>query len=200
MSDTIRNELRKRYIANGGDPSDLPNDLTIRSIQKALYLQQKGLQENLTNDSQTIQGMVHAENNLDVNSISNVLVTPKDKDDTIYGYTVSDLQEDVAIKDGKVTGKLKYVTEGQLADYWGPGYFLAVDYADENSTGATYKTGFHPSEGSGFVELTVPDDGAGKVTDKYNQKLYVFKTVNGAEHTQIFDLSGLTLLPPEDED
>ena len=79
MADTIRNELRKRYIANGGDPSDLPNDLTIRSMQKALYLQQKGLQENLTNDSQTIQGMIRAKNNLAVNSISNVSVTPKMK-------------------------------------------------------------------------------------------------------------------------
>lgn len=173
---------------------------TIREELKDSYLAAGGLQENLTNDSQTIQGMIHAKNNLAVNSISNVTVTPKDKDDTIYGYTVSDLQEDVVIENGKVTGKLKYVTEGQLADYWGPGYFLAVDYADENSTGATYKTGYYPSEGSGFVELTVPDDGAGKITDKYSQKLYVFKTVNGAEHTQIFDLSGLTLLPPEDED
>lgn len=200
MADTIRNELRKRFIANGGDPSNLPNDLTIRSMQKALYLQQEGLQENLTNDSQTIQGMIHAENNLAVNSISNVSVTPKDKDDTIYGYTVSDLQEDVVIKNGKVTGKLKYVTEGQLADHWGPGYFLAVDYSDENSTGATYKTGFYPSEGSGFVDLTVPDDGAGKITDKYNQKLYVFKTVNGVEHTQIFDLSGLVLEPAPTEE
>lgn len=36
---------------------------------------------------------------------------------------------------------------------------------------------------------------AGKVTDKYNQKLYVFKTVDGVEHTQIFDLSGLDLEP-----
>lgn len=173
---------------------------TIRDELKYSYLAAGGLQENLTNDSQTIAGMIAAKNNIAVNSISNVSVTPKLKTDTIYGYTVSDLQEDVVIKDGKFFGKLKYVTEGQLADYWGPGYFLAVDYADENSTGATYKTGYYPSEGSGFVELTVPDDGAGKITDKDNQRLYVFKTVSGAEHTQIFDLSGLTLLPPEDEE
>lgn len=173
---------------------------TIREELKDSYLAAGGLNENLTNDSQTIQGMIHAKNNLAVNSIGNVTVTPKDKDDTIYGYTVSDLQEDVVIKDGKITGKLKYVTEGQLADYWGAGYFLAVDYSDEDSTGATYKTGYYPSEGSGFVELTVPDDGAGKITDKFNQQLYVFKTVGGVEHTQRFDLSGLTLLPPEDEE
>ena len=65
MADTIRNELRKRYIANGGDPSDLPNDLTIRSMQKALYLQQGGQQSALTNDSQTIQGMVKATNEIE---------------------------------------------------------------------------------------------------------------------------------------
>jgi|GEM_PF-1294680 len=173
---------------------------TIRDELKDSYLAAGGLQENLTNDSQTIAGMIAAKNNIAINSISNVSVTPKLKTDTIYGYTVSDLQEDVVIKDGKFLGKLKYVKEGQLADYWGPGYFLAVDYADDNSTGATYKTGYYPSEGSGFVDLTVPDDGAGKITDKNNQRLYVFKTVGGVEHTQIFDLSGLTLLPPEDEE
>jgi hypothetical protein len=65
MADTIRNELRKRFIANGGDPSNLPNDLTIRSMQKALYLQQGGQQSALTNDSQTIQGMVKATNEIE---------------------------------------------------------------------------------------------------------------------------------------
>lgn len=200
MAKTIRNELKDKFFKLGGTQEGVPNDLTIRSMQKAIYNLDGGKNENLTNDSQTIHGMVKAENDMDVNSIGAVSVTPKDPDDTIYGYTVSDLQEDVVIKDGKFFGKLKYVTEGQLADYWGPGYFLAVDYADENSTGATYKTGYYPSEGSGFVDLTVPDDGAGKITDKNNQRLYVFKTVGGVEHTQIFDLSGLTLLPPEDEE
>lgn len=168
---------------------------TIREELKDSYLAAGGLQENLTNDSQTIAGMIKAKNDIAVNSISNVTVTPKDKNDTIYGYTVSDLQKDVKLVGNKFYGTLKYVSTGQLADYWGPGHFLAVDYADENSTGATYKTGYYPSEGSGFVELTVPDDGAGKVTDKDNQRLYVFKTVNGAEHKQIFDLSGLVLEP-----
>ena len=176
MSKPIREELKDSYIAAGG------------------------LQANLTNDSQTIQGMLKAKNDIAVNSIGDVTVTPKAPTDTIYGYTVSDLQKDVVIKDGKFFGTLKYVSEGQLADYWGPGHFLAVDYADEDSTGATYKTGYYPSEGSGFVDLTVPDDGAGKVTDKNAQQLYVFKTVGGVEHTQRFDLSGLTLEPaPEAE-
>ena len=166
---------------------------TIREELKDSYLAAGGLQENLTNDSQTIAGMIKAKNDIAVNSISNVTVTPKDKDDTIYGYTVSDLQKDVKIVGDKVYGTLKYVTDGELADYWGAGNFLAIDLADENSTGATYKVGYYPSEGSGFVEFTPPDDAAGKVTDKYNQRLYVFKTVNGVEHKQIFDLSNLVL-------
>lgn len=167
--------------------------MPIRDEIKKSYLAAGGLQENLTNDSQTIEGMLKAKNNIAVNSISNVSVTPKDKDDTIYGYTVSDLQSNVIIKDGKISGRLKYVKTGQLADHWGAGNFLAIDLADENSTGATYKIGYAPSESSGFVEFTPPDDAAGKVTNQYTQKLYVFKTVNGVEHTQVFDLSGLVL-------
>lgn len=166
---------------------------TIREELKDAYLAAGGLQENLTNDSQTIQGMLAAKNKIAVNSISNVSVTPKTPTDTIYGYTVSDLQTDVKLVGDKFVGVLKYVDSGALAEHWGAGHFLAVDYADEDSTGATYKTGFYPSEGSGFVDLTVPDDGAGKITDPKNQRLYVFKTVNGVEHTQIFDLSGLVL-------
>lgn len=166
---------------------------TIREELKDAYLAAGGLQENLTNDSQTIQGMLAAKNKIAVNSISNVSVTPKAPTDTIYGYTVSDLQTDVKLVGDKFVGVLKYVDSGALAEHWGAGYFLAVDYADEDSDGATYKTGYYPSEGSGFVDLTVPDDGAGKITDPKNQRLYVFKTVNGVEHTQIFDLSGLVL-------
>lgn len=193
MAKTIRDELKDRFIANGGTEAEVPNDHTIRSMQKALYIQARGLQEKLDNDSQTIQGMVKAVNELDNNSIANVQVTPKAPEDTIYGYTVSDLQTDVRIHNGKITGKLKFVDTGALAEHWGEGYFLAVDYADEDSEVATYKTGFYPSEGSGFVDLTVPDDGAGKVTDPVNQQLYVFKTVDGVEHVQVYDLSGLSL-------
>ena len=173
---------------------------TIRDEIKQSYLNEGGLQENLTNQSQTIAGMIKAKNNIAVNSISNVTVTPKKGTDTIYEHTVSDLQENVVIKDGKISGKLKYVSEGALPEHWGAGNFLAIDLADENSTGATYKIGYNPSESSGFVEFTPPDDAAGKVTDPKNQKLYVFKTVNGAEHTQVFDLSGLTLEPAPAED
>ena len=172
---------------------------TIRDEIKQSYLNEGGLQENLTNQSQTIAGMIKAKNNIAVNSISNVTVTPKKGTDTIYEHTVSDLQENVTIKDGKFFGTLKYVSEGALPTTWGAGYFLAVDYADENNTGATYKTGLNPSVSSGFVDLTVPDDGAWKITSK-TQKLYVFKTVNGAEHTQVFDLSGLTFEPAPAEE
>lgn len=166
---------------------------TIREEIKDSYIAEGGLQENLTNDSQTIAGMIKAKNEIGVNKIGNVTVAPKAADDTIYGYTVSDLQTDVVLRGDTFYGTLKYVSEGELAEYWGAGNFLAVDYSDENSTGATYKTGYYHTQGSGFVDLTVPDDGAGKVTDPKNQELYVFKTVNGVEHIQRFKLSGLVL-------
>lgn len=172
---------------------------TIREELKDSYLAAGGLQENLTNDSQTIQGMIHAKNNLAVNKIGNVTVTPRTSG-TVYGHDVEDLQKDVVLKDGKFTGTLKYVSEGSLPTTWGAGNFLAFDLDDEDSTGATYKVGLYPSEGSGFVEFTPPDhETAFKITSKA-QELYVFKTVDGVEHTQRFDLSGLVLEPaPADE-
>ena len=80
MANTIRDELKDRFIAAGGSAADVPNDLTIRSMQKALFLQQGGEQSNLTNDSQTIQGMVKATNEIgqDSNTTPDEPVTPEE--------------------------------------------------------------------------------------------------------------------------
>jgi hypothetical protein len=64
MAKTIRNELKDKFFKLGGTPEEVPNDLTIRSMQKAIYLKEGGEQTDLTNDSQTIQGMVKAENGI----------------------------------------------------------------------------------------------------------------------------------------
>jgi hypothetical protein len=64
MAKTIRNELKDKFFKLGGTQEEVPNDLTIRSMQKAIYLKEGGEQTDLTNDSQTIQGMVKAENGI----------------------------------------------------------------------------------------------------------------------------------------
>lgn len=114
----------------------------------------------------------------------------------MFGYHVSDLQdEDVTVNGSKITGTLKYVADGELADYWGAGNFLALKFDDIDADATSVMVGLDPSEGSGLVEIINDPDknGAFKITNKNTQKFKVVQTVGDRTLTQTFDLSGLTL-------
>ena len=114
----------------------------------------------------------------------------------MFGYHVSDLQNsDVAVNGSKITGTLKYVADGELADYWGAGNFLALKFDDIDADATSVMVGLDPSEGSGLVEIINDPDknGAFKITNKNTQKFKVVQTVGDRTLTQTFDLSGLTL-------
>lgn len=107
-----------------------------------------------------------------------------------WGTAVSAMQSDIAIANGKITGTLKYLDEGQLVTDWGEGNFMALKFTVPD--GATScKVGLDPSVSSGLVELDEDKDGVFKVTDNETQK-FVIVTTDGA-HTlrQEFDLSEL---------
>lgn len=106
---------------------------------------------------------------------------------------MSDLQSNVAIANGKITGTLKYVDSGALATDWGPGNFMALKFTSTDSNIADIKVGLRPSEGSGLVSLDSDMDGVFKVTDKDAQK-FVIKSIgaDGKASYQTFDLSDLT--------
>lgn len=164
----------------------------IREEVKKSYLAAGGLQENLTNELQTIQGMLKAKNNLAVNSISNVTVSSMDPEAEVFGYTVSDLQSDVKIVGNSISGKLKKITEGSLIPTWGEGYFIALSFVNDGGyTGV--EAGMAPSESSGLVPLDQDMAGVWKVTDKHRQNFIVKKTVDNVEHVQAFDLTGIIL-------
>jgi hypothetical protein len=121
-------------------------------------------------------------------TIADITVAPKAQADTIYNYTVSDLQgADVAINGNVISGTVKYVTTGDLASYWGPGNFLALDFGEWQNV----KVGLVPSQGSGMAALDSDKDAAFKITSN-DQKIMVQKTVGNEVHTQIYDLA-LTL-------
>ena len=100
------------------------------------------------------------------------------------------MQSNIAIANGKITGTLKYLDEGQLVTDWGAGNFMALKFTVPD--GATScKVGLDPSVSSGLVELDEDKDGVFKVTDNETQK-FVIVTTDGT-HTlrQEFDLSEL---------
>ena len=113
-----------------------------------------------------------------------------------WGTNVTDMQEDISIVNGAITGKLKKLTSGTLVNDWGEGYFLAVKFTNFSS-GLTYnnvRVGLVPSVSAGFQTLDSDQDGVFKITDKENQVLAVEQTSGGEKRVQYFDLSGLTLV------
>lgn len=123
-------------------------------------------------------------------------VAAENSESVIFGHTVSDLQENISIANGAITGTLKYVSTGALAHDWGPGNFLALKFSNIDSDATSVLVGLDPSEGSGLAELINDPDknGVFKVTNKKKQKLVVKSSGAGFSIIQTFDLSGLTLL------
>ena len=128
--------------------------------------------------------------------LDKLTVTPEDQGHSLYGVPVSSMQgSDVAVANGAVTGTLKYISSGTLADTWGPGNFLALKWTDPDAKATSLKVGLDPSVSSGLIECIDDTDrnGVFKVTNKNIQKFKIVSS-NGAHSTvQTYDLSGLTL-------
>ena len=103
------------------------------------------------------------------------------------------MQTGITIANGAVTGTLKYISSGAIAQDWGPGNFLCLKFPDADIESMTVKVGLNPSQGSGLVALDSDKNGVFKVTDKDHQKFVVLQQ-NGTQYKlQAFDLSGLTI-------
>lgn len=94
----------------------------------------------------------------------------------------------------KISGTLKYLSEGQLVETYGTGNFMALKFVvPENAT--SVKVGMDPSEGTGLVEIIDDPDknGAFKVTDKDNQVFKIVTSDGENTITKEYDLSGLKI-------
>lgn len=119
-------------------------------------------------------------------------VEPEDGTTTIFETLVSDIQTGLAVTGKAITGTLKYIDTGAIAEAWGAGNFMALKFTPP--TGATHeniKVGMWPSEGSGMVPLDADLNGVFKVTDKDAQDFRVETTINGVTIQRTYDLSGL---------
>lgn len=113
------------------------------------------------------------------------------------------MQSDIEIEDDAISGTLSYLDDEttELVGYWGPGHFLALNFADNDLDDySSVMVGLDPSQGSGLVELKGDPDqnGVFKITDNESQVFKILCYVEGEEEPvseQEFDLSNLVLEP-----
>ena len=123
-------------------------------------------------------------------------VEPMAGTETVFGYTVSDLQTDVFVGHNKIVGTLKKITSGSLPAVWGDGNFIALKFSGSAFDKAKHiYVGMNPTAGFGLVDVSEDPDRAGvfKVTNKLQEFVAVLDYGNGLTETITFDLDGLTL-------
>lgn len=127
--------------------------------------------------------------------MTGLTVSPESGETEFWGHVTSNLQTDVSVANGAITGTLHKVTSGTLKRDWGAGWFLALKFTNIDSDATSVLVGMEPSVSSGLVELINDPDknGVFKVTDKDTQKLTVIQRCKGYNKIQQYDLSGLTL-------
>lgn len=128
--------------------------------------------------------------------ITSPLMEAVDSGLSLFDTLVSDIQDGVVVSDGAITGTLKELKSGPIAEHWGEGYFVALQFLNIDSRATSIKVGLDPSEGSGLVEIINDPDknGVFKITDKDAQVFKVVTTDGTHTDTKTYSLSGLTLL------
>lgn len=120
-----------------------------------------------------------------------VASTPSSID--LWGQDSDDLQENIVVADGAITGTLKKLTSGALVNRWGEGYFIALTMSNIDADTLYTMAGLNPSVSSGMVKLDADKTIVCKVTNKTTQKFEVIQYSQYSACKQVFDLSGLTL-------
>ena len=113
---------------------------------------------------------------------------------TMFETASTDVQTGLTISTDKITGTLKYLSSGPIAEHWGAGNFMMLQFsADDWSDYTSVKVGMSPSQGSGLVEIIEDPDknGVFKVTNKNTQKFKIVATNGITSVTKEYNLKGL---------
>ena len=127
--------------------------------------------------------------------MTGLTVEAEDGETSMFGRKVKTMQTGITITGNAITGTLKYIASGAIANDWGPGYFLNLKFSDADAT-KFVKVGLNPSVSAGLVQIDNDKNGVFKVTDKDLQKFVILQKEGKATLLQSFDLSGLTLEAP----
>lgn len=127
--------------------------------------------------------------------MSGLTIEAEDGETDFWGTSAGDMQSGLEVGDGAITGTLKYLSTGTLANDWGAGNFMALKFSGIDERATSVKVGMDPSQSSGLVEIINDPDlnGVFKVTNKDTQRFKVVVTDGHNRTVQTFDLSGLTL-------
>lgn len=112
---------------------------------------------------------------------------------------MSDLQSDVAVANGKITGTLIYNEGWESGPLAGPGYFMALKFSSEDwNEYDSIKVGLNPSIETGLVEVKNDPDknGVFKISDRATQKFIVQTRVGSITTRTQYDLSELVYQEP----
>lgn len=131
--------------------------------------------------------------------LTDLTISPDDSEDYFgSGLGASDIQSDIAIADGKITGELKFI-EGGIAPgtLSGDGYFIGLKFSNfaEGLTYENVQVGLVPSS-TGMPLQTLDNDknAVFKITDKDTQKIKIVQSdAQGHKNIQLLGLADLTL-------
>ena len=76
----------------------------------------------------------------------------------MFDTKVSNIQTGVNIADGAITGTLKYLATGPIADNWGAGNFMALKFIDPNTNTDKIDVRMNPTAGTGDGWVTLDGD------------------------------------------
>lgn len=116
-----------------------------------------------------------------------------DGTEELYNTAVSDIQSNIVVTNGLITGNLAYVDSGTLATTYGAGNFIALKFDDLDEDADTIMVGLTPSDNQ-LVDIL--DVTGGKevfeVENVATQKFIVQATDdNGRVFTKYYDISRL---------
>lgn len=127
--------------------------------------------------------------------MTGLTVEAEDGETNIFGRKVKTMQTGITITGNAITGTLKYLSSGAIAQDWGAGHFICLKVSDADPS-KSVKIGLNPSDGTGLLQIDNDKNGVFKVTDKDTQRFAVLQNESGNTLLQQFDLSGLTLEAP----